>query len=104
VINAVPIPQHLLCGVQHVGPMCKAVDLEMGREADFPGHGFPDVEVVDPNHGLHGLKFDADGFEVHGVRHMLHQNSSRAAKQAECRFQNQDTDQKRKQGINGSPP
>lgn len=83
-VNAVPIPQHLLRGLQHLGPVRKAVDLEMGCEADFPRHRFPDVEVVDPNHGLHGLKFDADGFEIYRVRHMLHQNSGRAAKQAEC--------------------
>jgi hypothetical protein len=30
-VDAVPIPQHLLCGLKHLGPVCKAVDFEMGR-------------------------------------------------------------------------
>jgi hypothetical protein len=30
-VNAMPIPQHLLCGLQHLGPVREAVDLEMGR-------------------------------------------------------------------------
>jgi hypothetical protein len=29
-VNAMPIPQHLLRGLQHLGPVRKAIDLEMG--------------------------------------------------------------------------